>query len=168
MHSTSLEAMTEFTERYLPKKANITVLDIGSCDLHGNYNYRKIFVDRGCSYIGVDLELGENVDILMEKNKIFVNDCSFDVVVSGQTLEHVDNLHSFIIEAARVLKCGGLMCMIAPTSYPYHAHPIDCWRIFPDGMSFLMRDVAGLEILESKIRIGDCVGIARKIKGEDA
>ena len=163
MHSTSLEAMEEFADNYL-KDWQANVLDIGSHDIHGNYNYRSIFIDRGHSYTGTDLEIGENVDIIMEPYIVPFKNRSFDIVISGQTLEHVENLHRFIIEAARVLKIDGLMCMIAPTSFPFHQHPVDCWRFFPDGMTFLMRDIAKLQVLESKIRIGDCVGIARKVE----
>ena len=162
MHSTSLEAMAEFADSYL-RGSQVSVLDIGSHDVHGNYNYHSIFIDRKHDYIGVDLEPGINVDVTMEPYKLPFSDFSFDVVISGQTMEHVEDLHKFIIEAARVLKVDGLMCMIAPTSFPFHQHPLDCWRFFPDSMTFLMRDIAGLEVLESKIRIGDCVGIARKV-----
>ena len=163
MHSTSLEAMAEFEATYMKGKT-LSVLDIGSHDIHGNYNYRSIFTDKGHSYTGADLEAGENVDVIMEQYNLPFNDNSFDIVISGQTMEHVEDLHKFIIEAVRVLKVNGLMCMVAPTSFPYHAHPIDCWRFFPDGMAFLMRDIAKLEVVESKIRIGDCVGIARKVE----
>ncbi len=162
MHSTSLEAMEEFANNYIKIQPS-QVLDIGSHDVHGNYNYRSIFTKRNHFYTGVDLEEGENVDEIMEQYNLPFSDNSFDVVISGQTMEHVEDLHKFIVEAARVLRVGGLMCMIAPTSFPFHQHPVDCWRFFPDGMTFLMGKIAGLEVIESKIRIGDCVGIARKV-----
>ena len=41
MHSTSLEAMEEFADNYL-KGSQVSVLDIGSHDVHENYNYRSI------------------------------------------------------------------------------------------------------------------------------
>jgi hypothetical protein len=51
-------------------------------------------------------------------------------------------------EVARVCKPGGLVVTINPVSWKYHLAPVDCWRIYPDGMKALYED-AGLEMRES-------------------
>ena len=93
-----------------------------------------------------------------------VDDESFDVVISGQCIEHVEDTHAWIKEVARVVKKGGIVCVIGPWSCPEHRYPLDCWRIFPDGMKFLFEKMAGLTVLESYHNSPDidCVGIGRK------
>jgi len=51
-------------------------------------------------------------------------------------------------ELARVTKPGGLVITISPTSWPYHEAPIDCWRMYPEGMKALCDD-AGLVVEKS-------------------
>ena len=43
-------------------------------------------------------------------------------------------------EVARVVKPDGLVITIAPVSWPYHAAPIDCWRVYPAGLNALWGD----------------------------
>ena len=69
---------------------------------------------------------------------------------------------------ARISKPGGTICVIAPYSWGYHAHPIDCWRIYPDGMDAVMKH-AGLEVVTTYMvpynaqdGSGDTIGIARR------
>ena len=73
---------------------------------------------------------------------------TFDVVVSGQVLEHVPKVWTWFAELARVCKPGGRVITVNPVSWPYHEAPVDCWRVFPDGMRALC-DEAGLEVIFS-------------------
>jgi SAM-dependent methyltransferase len=68
---------------------------------------------------------------------------SYDVVFSAQVIEHVPRIWKWFPELARVTRPGGLVITINPTSWPYHEAPIDCWRIFPEGMKALCGE-AGL------------------------
>jgi SAM-dependent methyltransferase len=70
-------------------------------------------------------------------------DGTFDIVVSGQVIEHVRKPWLWVPELARVCKPGGLVLTVNPVSWPYHEAPIDCWRIYPEGMRALCED-AGL------------------------
>jgi SAM-dependent methyltransferase len=74
---------------------------------------------------------------------------AFDVVLSGQVIEHVRRIWVWMQELARVCKSGGYVVTINPVSWPHHEAPIDCWRIYPDGMIALCED-AGLEVVLSK------------------
>jgi SAM-dependent methyltransferase len=72
----------------------------------------------------------------------------YDVVVSGQVIEHVPHVWRWMKEVARVCKPGGLVITINPVSWNYHEAPVDCWRIYPEGMKALSED-AGLEVIIS-------------------
>jgi hypothetical protein len=74
---------------------------------------------------------------------------SIDVLVSGQTFEHTEFFWETSLEIARVLKPGGLCCLIAPAAGPEHRFPLDCWRIFADGFRAIAR-YAGLEVLYAR------------------
>jgi SAM-dependent methyltransferase len=72
-----------------------------------------------------------------------------DVVISGQVLEHAEYFWITALEMARVLKPGGLICLIAPSAGPEHRYPVDCWRFYPDGMRAIAK-FAHLDCLEVK------------------
>ena len=86
---------------------------------------------------------------------------AYDLVISGQCLEHVENPFRLVAEMARVLKPGGLMLLTAPWQHPIHRYPLDCWRILPDGMRALLAD-AGLKPLDTYTIENDCWGIGKK------
>ena len=69
---------------------------------------------------------------------------SFDIVLSGQVIEHVRMIWKWMQELARICKPGGVVITICPVTWPYHPHPFDCWRIYPEGMKALHED-SGLE-----------------------
>jgi SAM-dependent methyltransferase len=71
---------------------------------------------------------------------------SYDVVLSGQVLEHIPKPWRWMPEVARVTRPGGIVVTIAPVSWPFHEAPYDCWRVYPDGLRGLYED-AGLEVL---------------------
>jgi len=128
MHVESLQEMTSNLLIY--GKGNI--LDVGSLDVKGKGNYRTV-IPENCTYVGVDLVAGPNVDVVMEIDKIPYTDNYFDTVISGQCFEHVENPFSLIKECARVLKIGGHFLGVAPFVFGVHRYPVDCWRILPDG-----------------------------------
>lgn len=72
-------------------------------------------------------------------------DGSFDVVLSGNVIEHVRMPWRWMRELARVCVSGGRVITVNPVSWPFHEAPIDCWRCYPDGMRALCED-AGLDV----------------------
>lgn len=161
MHLSSMREMRRFVKGHLRKRDRLRILDVGSMDVGGSY--KGFFLNRRWSYTGLDICTGENVDIVADNVYNYpVQDETYDVVISGQTIEHVENVYLWFAEIVRCLKKGGLLCVIGPMKWPIHRFPIDCWRILPDGMSYLMRSNGITELACYANRRTDCVGIGRK------
>jgi SAM-dependent methyltransferase len=75
-----------------------------------------------------------------------IADGAYDLVVSGQVVEHVRQIWRWIAELARVCRPGGHVVTIAPVTWGFHAEPVDCWRIYPEGMRALYEQ-AELDVL---------------------
>ncbi|MCF7970596.1 MAG: methyltransferase domain-containing protein [Methylococcaceae bacterium] len=148
MHKSSLDKMAWFVEQYLSgyKGVSRQILDLGSYDVNGSY--RDFFADSAWHYQGMDMEAGKNVDIVLHNPYAWkeIKSKSMDVLISGQAFEHVEFFWVLIDEMARVLKPGGLICIIAPSRGYEHRYPVDCWRFYPDAFRALAR-YAGLELL---------------------
>ena len=78
-----------------------------------------------------------------------IADSSYDLVLSGQVLEHVRKPWRWLPELARVCRPEGHVVTISPVSWPYHEAPVDCWRIYPEGLRAL-HDEAGLLVRECR------------------
>jgi len=187
MHNTSYQQAGEFVARYLDPGAALRILDLGARSSNGSF--RPLFVNepepfevrqdlwaafrerytpgKHWAYLGADVSDGENVDILMaDPYEWEIEPNSFDVVVSGQCLEHVPDVRRWVEQIAPLLKVGGLVFVIAPCGGDIHS----CggghyWLIMPDGMRWLLEDMAGLEIIDVWDEGKDCIGIARKVAG---
>lgn len=166
MHLSSYERMKEFVEKYLDINMKLRILDVGSCDVSsGNVSgtYKNLFNNANWEYIGADIQKGRNVDLVLKKPYDWgIPNKSFDVIISGQTLEHVEDTKEWIKQVEKTLKVNGLVCIIAPWLCPQH-WTIDCWRILPDGMKFLLKKVCGFEIIKVFKMGHDCIGIAKKV-----
>ncbi len=139
MHESSLKRMQWFKDTYLDKDKRQKILDVGSYNVNGCY--KEIFNDEHIEYNGLDMVDGPNVDIVPEKpykwNEIV--DDSYECVISGQALEHIEFFWVTVSEIIRVTKKGGLICIIAPNGFKEHRYPVDCWRFFTDGMVALTK-----------------------------
>lgn len=139
MHLSSLQNMTAFRDRFLNTSdpTPLTIVDIGSTEMGACY--RPIFEYPEWRYIGVDLSPGANVDLVLKHPYRWkeIASSSVDVLISGQVLEHVEYFWITMLEISRVLRPGGLACIIVPSAGPEHRYPVDCWRFYPDGMRAL-------------------------------
>lgn len=149
MHQSSLAKMKQFRSKFLGNQEGIAlkILDLGSQDVNGTY--RSIFDCPSWTYLGADVCPGKNVDIVLAQHCRWkeIRPASFDVVISGQALEHIAYFWITMLEIERVLKPDGLCCIIAPSGGFEHRYPLDCWRFYPDGFFALARWVR-LEILQ--------------------
>jgi ubiquinone/menaquinone biosynthesis C-methylase UbiE len=85
---------------------------------------------------------------LTDPYKFPIDDNLYDIVLSGQVIEHVQKVWLWLKELKRVTKEGGLIIIINPVSWPYHEAPFDCWRIFPHGIQALAEECQ-LEVVSS-------------------
>lgn len=150
MHRSSYNKLSAFCQQYLAgrKTESLRILDLGSQDVNGSY--RPLFDEPEWLYIGLDMAPGKNVDVVLRTPYVWreVASGSADVVVSGQAFEHIQYFWITMLEVARVLKPGGICCILAPSSGPEHCYPFDCWRFYPDGMESLAH-FAQMEVLEA-------------------
>lgn len=148
MHLSSLANMKSFVEEYLHSKRDekLSIVDLGSQEIGGSY--RSFFACDNWHYIGVDVVPGPNVDVVLKDPYCWgeIKSATVDVLVSGQAFEHIEFFWLTAQEIARVLKPGGICCIIAPSGGPEHRYPVDCWRFYPDGFRALAR-YAGLDVL---------------------
>ncbi|MCO6400009.1 MAG: methyltransferase domain-containing protein, partial [Verrucomicrobia bacterium] len=144
MHHSSILRMQWFLDHYASRipHENVRVLDVGSYDVNGSYKH--LFGDPKYHYTGLDMAEGPNVDIVLRNPYDWhsIESDSFDVVISGQAFEHIEFFWKIMEEMTRVLKKGGLLCLIAPNGFPEHRYPVDCYRFFTDGMLALARYVS--------------------------
>lgn len=150
MHQSSMLRMEWFLEKFVGKNhpSPLKILDVGSYDVNGTY--RKLLPDDQFEYIGMDMETGPNVDLVVETPYSWpqLETDSFDIVISGQAFEHNEFFWLTMEEIARILKPGGLVCIIAPNGFEEHRFPVDCYRFFTDGMMAMARYVQ-LDVLHA-------------------
>jgi SAM-dependent methyltransferase len=159
MHKSSILRMSWFVDHYVSKvnsKQKLKVLDVGSFDVNGSYKH--LFPKANFDYTGLDMEAGPNVDIVLNNpynwNEIETDSC--DIVISGQAFEHIEFFWITMSEMARILKKGGLLCILAPNGFEEHRYPVDCYRFFTDGMVALARYVS-LEPLHAHTNLAPSV-----------
>ena len=160
MHPGAVETMQKMLRRYTGDGDD--VLDVGSMDINGTY--RPLVESLGWQYTGLDLAPGKNVDIVSTAPYDFpMASDQFDIVMSGSTMEHVEAPWIWLRELVRVLRPGGLLCILTHWSFPLHRYPIDTYRYMPDGLQYLF-DISG-PLYDEEIAIvnkTDIVGSAFK------
>jgi cephalosporin hydroxylase len=164
MHPESYAEMSRLVATYLRPDQPLRVLDVGSSDINGTY--RPLFDYAHWTYEGADMQAGLNVDhVLADPYRWAFPDEMFDVVISGQTFEHIQFFWLTWKEMVRVVKRGGFLFLIAPSSGLEHRYPVDCWRFYRDGFHALAA-LEHLDVLEVETRWtnpwGDTVGAFRK------
>ena len=131
-----------------PSGELLKVLDVGSYDVNGSY--KPLFDPERFQYTGLDMASGPNVDLVPKSPYSWreLADDAFDVVVSGQALEHVEFFWLVVAEMVRVTREGGLICIVVPRGFDEHRYPVDCYRFLADGMVAIARYV-NLEVLHA-------------------
>ena len=141
MHTSSKVNMQSFIARYID--GSESVLDVGSFNVNGTY--RPFFKN----YTGLDIIEGDNVDIVADEPYAWpIKNNTYDVVVSGQTFEHIEFPKKTMQEIYRVLKPGGLCCIIAPSAGPQHGFPND-YRRYTEHSMIELAEHGKLDVVET-------------------
>lgn len=93
------------------------MLEVGSLNINGSV--RDFFAD--CDYVGLDVGVGKDVDIVCEGQKYDAPDESFDQVISCEAMEHNPYWVETLQNMVRMAKPGALITMTcATTGRPEH------------------------------------------------
>lgn len=104
-------------------------LEVGSL---GNFTVHDICDKFRCKYTGLDMQAGLNVDVVLKiEDMTFIEE--FDIVISCNTLEHVEYWREALFKMKQALKPGGIIFISVPSDSgrhidTYHGYPSDYWR----------------------------------------
>lgn len=152
MHDTAMAAGEAFFSTYF-EDARPRLLDVGALDLNGSL---RAVAPPGCEYVGVDLEAGPGVDLVLEAGQPlpFAPE-SFDACVSVSCFEHDLMFWDTFRQMAEIVRLGGFIFLNAPSNGPYHRFPADNWRFYPDAgvalAAWARRQGQPLHLVESGI-----------------
>ena len=145
MHTNSKLLFTKYATEYF--RPNTRILEIGPDRFPSTY--RSMVGRDSMAWETLDLYKDERLTFSTESEYEFpIPDNTYDIVLSGQVIEHVRKIWVWMKELSRVCKPGGIVITVNPVSWPYHEAPIDCWRVFPEGMKALYED-SSLEVILS-------------------
>jgi len=86
---------------------DVRVLDIGSQNVNGT---NKPMFYKAKEYIGLDLDSGDNVDIVCKAHEYNEPDESFDTIISTECFEHDMYIEDTLKNVVRLLKPHGMLC----------------------------------------------------------
>jgi SAM-dependent methyltransferase len=111
-HYEQIEYCSMISWKFPDKFKNCKVLDVGSLDINGSN--RGWFVD--CEYIGLDIGVGKNVDVVCKAHEYDAPDESFDTIISTECFEHDKYLPETLKKIVKLLKLGGLFVFTCATT----------------------------------------------------
>lgn len=119
------------------------ILHIGSkaTVLDKNKRWRELFGEE--LFVGIDLELGDNVDHIFDmtgnisKLRKLTGISQFGTIICPHVLEHVVNPFDVSINIRKLLKPGGRLFVCVPWVQGFHEFPDDYWRISFSGLKKL-------------------------------
>ncbi|MBK8809921.1 MAG: methyltransferase domain-containing protein [Acidobacteria bacterium] len=120
----------------------LVILDYGC----GGSPYRSFFPN--ADYKRADFQEIDGVDYTIESDsKIGAEDEAFDIILSTQVAEHVEDSARYFDECFRLLRVGGRLICTTHGTYPDHGCPFDFQRWTADG---LKRDLerSGFAVVE--------------------
>jgi SAM-dependent methyltransferase len=81
-------------------------------------------------------------------------DCTFDLIVCTEVLEHVLQPFAAATELRRLLRPGGFLFVTVPFNFRIHGPLPDCWRFTEHGLRALFHDweIIELQVMETPDR----------------
>lgn len=111
------------------------VLDVGC----GHQPYRDLFPS--ARYFGMDWSVRDTSPNLVGSSLCLpIRDCSVDIVLATQVIEHVPKPGLMVHECKRVLRRGGYFILTGPFYWPLHEEPHDFFRFTKYGFAQLLRE----------------------------
>lgn len=139
MHDNSELLFTKYASQYF--KPGVRVLEIGA-QTHMSV-YRALIPQMSLQWDTLDIKPRKGVTHVATSEYSYpIASNSYDIVLAGQVLEHVRHPWRWFPELARIAAVGGHVITVSPVSWPYHEAPVDCWRIYPEGMRSLCEEAS--------------------------
>lgn len=132
------------------------ILDVGSKDFNGSI--RPLIESWNPSeYIGVDVEPGKGVDIVLDAvnlDSVFEPN-SFDIILCLEMLEHAPLWNICIEQMKKVCKENGKLFLTTRSlGYPCHGFPNDHWRFEIEDLKIIFKDFSVHEISKDPVNPG--------------
>lgn len=110
------------------------ILEVGSKDYGSTSSFREFY--SGEEYIGIDMESGKNVDLVVDLTKGIsgLSEAYFQLAICCSVLEHVNKPWVFAEHLSSVLRPGGILYISVPWVWRYHAYPDDYFRFSQSGI----------------------------------
>jgi SAM-dependent methyltransferase len=162
MHKNTKLLFEKFAKPYFHPGARI--LEIGPNAIPSDF--QAMFPKEDFVWDTLDLDRGFSrplTYVTTDEYRFPIPDGTYDLILTSSVIEHVRKIWRWMPELARVVRPGGVVVTISPISWEYHEDPVDCWRIYPDGMRALCDDAG----LQTEVCEWDALSIAnlRKIGG---
>lgn len=119
------------------------ILEVGSKYVNGSVRPLIEGFFSPQEYIGVDIESGKFVDLILPAEKILdhFGPESFDVVISTELLEHIVDWRFVVNNMKMILKRTGYIYITTRSrGFLYHGFPWDFWRYAVEGMGRIFMD----------------------------
>lgn len=136
---------TSFVGHSLPQ-GNLTnkrVLEVGSFNVNGSPR-EIVHAKNPRTYLGVDIQSGDGVDQVCDVLNLIdtFGKEEFDIVITCEMLEHVEDWRSAIHNLKGVLRKGGTLIITTRTiGFGYHDYPSDYWRYTTDDFALMFSDM---------------------------
>ena len=136
----SIMLINHFIGMYLTSnETTISVLDVGSYDIDGSCRCNFNATYFSCIQSNMLDDKSEGIVPKSAYEWKEIKDSSHDVVVSGDALKRADLFWVTISEMVRVLRPGGLICIVVPRGFVHPRPPVDSYRFDTDGIIAIAR-----------------------------
>jgi hypothetical protein len=117
-------------------------LEVGSKD-YGNTQDIKSLFPKAEKYIGIDMEDGPGVDLVLDLAKTMneidrkLENIRFKTIFCFSVLEHCENPFFVADNLSNLLDSDGQICLSVPFACGFHGYPSDYWRFTHEGIKKL-------------------------------
>jgi len=139
------------------------IIDVGSYDINGSFR-TVLSPMRPESYLGIDLEMGPGVDVVLPIDKLVsvFGKGGFDIVISTEAIEHIADWRGAINTLKDLCKVGGMIYLTSRSKgFPYHGYPDDYWRYEQEDVAMIFANWY-IEVLCEDMWRGDHYGFFLK------